>query len=99
MANTRNANTIFFDTAGASAAFTVKNLAVTGVMMESIGTSARLQLRDSTTSAVKVVARLSTKDESLYYDLSRAPIVFPNGIFAHAVGNCVAVVTVRETGQ
>lgn len=103
MANTRNANTFFVDTAAADAApattgnLALPNLKVLYMLVSIDGANPRLTLRDVSTSAVKFDIDLGTPDSPTYYDFSRKPVVFPNGINPSTVDSCRVTLVIEES--
>lgn len=104
MANIRSSNTFFIDTAASdSGASTTGNLALKNVrllylVVNATGASPALTLRDVTTSAVKFTLTPANGPTTYYFDFSRKPAVFPNGINPHAVTNCNATLVIEESG-
>lgn len=97
MANIRNANTVFLDTASTLSDIEKRNIKVSNIVLTSIGGgTARLVLDDKTTGATKIDLRIPTGDESQSYPFEK-PMVFPNGIIPATVDFCVATLVVEET--
>lgn len=97
MANVRNANTFYIDTAGAGGQLAVKNIRVTHICLTgTTGATPYLLLRDITTTNNKVEVRTLT-GTSEFLDYSDHPIVFPNGILPQTVTDCTAVLSIEET--
>lgn len=105
MANIRNANTIYIDTASASGNtsvgttgnFDVPGIKVKGLIVTPTSGDATLALKDVTTGATKLQAEAPNSDGSRHFDFSDDPIVFPNGIAPTTVTTCVATLIVTES--
>jgi len=95
MANVRNANTIYIDTA--SSAISVPGLKISYVVLTPTSANAVLVLQDSATSANKVDLRAATSGVSVVFDFSETPLVFPNGIVASTLTNCTATCVITES--
>jgi len=103
MANVRNSNTYFIDTAssGGPPATTnildVKNIKVIGINIRATAANAVFVISDNaSTQVIKWSAALAVDDTSQYDDLSDTPIIFPNGIAVTTLTNVVATLIVRE---
>ena len=103
MANVRNSNTFYIDTAAANVtAATAGNLALRNVkvlyiMIAPTGSTADFVVKDVTTGALKFSVDLATQ-ETKVLDFSRRPIVFPNGISPSTVTNCRVTMVIEESG-
>lgn len=103
MANVRNANTFYVDSAaadtdpGTTGNLAVKNIRLVALTISATGGNSDLILKDVTTGATKLDVREATNGETDYYDFSNAPIVFPNGIAPTTVSNVVATLIIQET--
>lgn len=95
MANVRNSNTWYIDTAASSLA--IANLKVSYVIVTATAAAAILNLQDVTTTANKANLRVATSGDSVVFDFSLKPLVFPNGILPSTVTNCVATCVLEET--
>jgi len=97
MANVRNANSVFIDTAATLSDIEKRNIKISNIILTSIGGGvARLVLDDKTTGATKIDLRIPDGDESESYPFDK-PMVFPNGIVPATVAFCVATLIVEET--
>lgn len=103
MANIRNSNTFYIDTAAADAAvattgnLAINNIKVTYITITSTAATSELDLRDVTTAANKINLKLTVDDESQCFDFSASPLVFPNGINPNTVTDCVATCVIKES--
>lgn len=98
MANIRNSNTAYIDTAAALTDIEKRNIKITGILVTPDGGGvAQLVLQDKTTTANKVDIRMQSTDRSELYNYTENPLVFPNGIVAATVTNCVATLSLQET--
>ena len=103
MANVRSGNSFYVDTAASSEAssdasnLSLPNVVVTGVLLTATSASARIVLEDVTTGNIKLDLRVATSGDSKFFDLSRTPINFPNGISPATVTNAVATIIGQES--
>lgn len=105
MANVRNANTIFIDTAsdsgntsvGTTGNFDIPNIKITGIVITSTGANATLVLKDVKTGATKIRVSLATSTESKQFLFEVDPLVFPNGIAPTTLTNAEVTLIVKET--
>lgn len=101
MANMRNANTFFIDTASSTAGGTLilKNVSIVYLVVNATADNSHIELFDVTTGADKIHIHVPIQDDSRYFDFSEAPILFPNGIDPQTVTNCVATCVIRESNN
>lgn len=103
MANIRNGNTFFIDTAASSEAtsdvsnLVVQNIRIKAIILVATSANAILTLEDVSTGNTKIEVRVAASGDSKYIDLTRNPIVFPNGISPATVTNARATVIVEES--
>lgn len=103
MANIRNSNTIYLDTAstgtsaGTTGNFDLPNIKVDYIAIRATSANAVLILQDVTTGATKLNYSLQAADESDTIEFVHSPMVFPNGIAPTTMTNCVATLVVKET--
>lgn len=103
MANVRNANTFFVDTAAADAVATttgnlaIQNIRVKHITLVSTSANAILSLRDVTTGINKLELRLASAGDTLVVDYENSQILFPNGINPNTVTNAKATIILEET--
>jgi len=104
MANIRNSNTFYIDTAAADAVATTtgnlasKNIRVSYITLTATAATSELILRDVTTAANKISLKLDVDNISKSFDFSETPLVFPNGINPSTVTDCTATCVVQEQG-
>lgn len=102
MANIRNANTYYIDTAAAdhqpatTGNLAIKSIKVSYITMSSSGV-AEFNLRDVTTDANKINVKLDTANKTEYLDFSDKPLLFPNGIHPETVTNCKVTLVLQES--
>lgn len=101
MANVRNANTFYIDTAAADTnPDTTGNLSgnylVTGIFITASSASATIILKDVTTGDLKINLQEASSGETHYYDLSDNPMHFPNGISPSTVTNIITTMLVKK---
>jgi len=102
MANVRNGNTFFIDTASGSggAKLAELNVLVLGVTVSPSGGAATLTLADAQSPAVvKLTLTVPSGVAAQYYDFSENPILFPNGIDPTAATTVQATAIVRLQGE
>ena len=103
MANIRNSNSFFIDTAAANHLEATaenlpnKNLKLLSLTVTAIAATTLLSLKDVITDEQKLIIRLDIVDKVQFFDFSRAPIVFPNGIHPETVTDCVATCVIQES--
>lgn len=98
MANTRNTNTFYIDTQYSVATDELKipNLKVPYIIVTASTAPGTLVLTDSA-GATKIKIATATANETKIVDLRRNPIVFPTGIRATTLTNCVATLIIDES--
>lgn len=97
MANVANSNTIYIDATGDIA--NTRNVRVMAIIFTPDAANDQLILRDQTTTANKLRIRGATAKDSVYLDLSSAPIVFPNGININTItSGAVATLIIKGQG-
>jgi len=104
MANVRNANSFYVDTAAGDAdPGTSGNLAgpfsVTSIIVTADGGVAELNLHDVTTDAIKINIQVPADATTEHINLIGQPLLFPNGIHPETVSNCKATLIVRESNK
>jgi hypothetical protein len=87
MANARFGNTHYVDASGVLTSNL--NQKVAGVIVTATAASAILALADSGGTDNQLNLRVATSGETVHFDFSAAPIVFPNGIKAVTVTNAI----------
>jgi len=103
VANVRNSNTFFIDTAAADQTpattgnLSIFNIKVTHITMTATAATSLISLKDVTTDAQKFIFRLDIVDKTQEFDFADNPIVFPNGIHPETVTDCVVTCVIRET--
>lgn len=95
MANVRNSNTFYIDTAGQ--ALQVANIKVMHISITPTSANAQVVLQDSTTGQTKIDLRSDTSFRTLFFSFRDNPIVFPNGINPSTVTNAVCTCTLVES--
>ena len=95
MANTRNANTFYIDTA--SIPLSVPNIKVMHIIFTPSSNNGTITLSDVTTGAVKLVMAGDIAHKTLEFSFRDNPIVFPNGINPTTVTNAVCTCTTIES--
>jgi len=100
MANLRNANTFYIDTAFGSGGTTLagKNIQVLGVMLYPTAAGSVCRLDEVTTGAAKIFISSPNQYDARYFDFSNSPIVFPGGILPAVATNCAVVCIIRDGG-
>jgi hypothetical protein len=93
MANIRNANTYYIDATGSLA---VKGVRVWSVFLTNTAANAVVTLKDVSSGATKLTVKNPTDGTTVLHDLTNNPIVFPNGIDATTVTNCVVTLVVED---
>lgn len=97
MANIRNSNTAFIDTAASLPDIENAGIRITSILVTPIGGgTAKLVLDDKTTGARKVDIRVPAGNPSRHIPYSADPISFPNGIVPVTVDFCVATLSLQE---
>jgi len=97
LANVRNSNTFWVDATGALAGLG-DNTKLFGIILVATGATAVMRLEDNQSSTVdKIEVRLATSGESMHFDFSTVPLLFPKGINVTIVTNCTATLILRET--
>lgn len=103
MANVRNANTFFIDTvtdglgAGSTATdLPIRNIKVLRITVTPDGGSARIVLKDFTTTDPKIDIAVPSTESSQHYDFGEG-IVFPTGIKPDTVTTCKVTCLIQET--
>jgi hypothetical protein len=91
VANATAGNSSYIDTAGVVGATT--NAKVSYVIVTSSAAGGLITLQDNAgTPVTKVTFKVATDEETKVFDFSQNPIVFPNGVKASTVTDCVATV-------
>jgi hypothetical protein len=104
VANVRNSNSFFIDTAAADAQpattgnLALPNLKVSYITLSASSATAELTLRDVSTGVVKLNVEFGSNQDVLTLDYSRKPIVFTNGISPSTVSDVVATIIFEESG-
>lgn len=96
MANTNQGNTHYVDSTGTLS--TRKNVKLLRLIVTSTSTAASLILQDydASTPVNMLQVDIAADNTTEHLDFSAAPIIFPNGITAGTVTNCVATLVVRS---
>ena len=91
MANAHAGNSSYVDTAGVLRS--ASNTSVAYVIVTSSAAGGLITLQDNAGTPVdKVTFKVATDEETKVFDFSNTPIVFPNGVKASTVTDCVATV-------
>jgi hypothetical protein len=91
MANASAGNSSYVDTTGVIGASSNEKVAY--VVVSTTAANGVLTLQDNAASPVnKVTLKLAADGSSQLFDFSKNPIVFPNGVKASTVTDCVATV-------
>lgn len=98
MANVRNSNTFYIDTAYSSAndELPVKGIKVYYIIYTTSNATNQLVLADSVTGITKVSIKNATSGTSSIFRFDELPMVFPNGIRPITVTACTATLMVDE---
>lgn len=103
MANIRNANTFYIDTAAADTAegttgnLAIKNIKVSNIIIHASGGAASVILKDVTTGDLKLEIGLANDNETLPLDFEDTPMLFPNGISPTTVTNATITCLLKES--
>ena len=97
MANVRNGNTVYVDTASANLT-TNKSVKLWHAIVSATAANAVLVLGDTTAStyASKLDLRVATSGASQQFSFELVPVMFPNGIRVVTATNCVASLIISE---
>lgn len=95
MANTRNGNTYYVDTAGTLPNLN-KTLRLKGIIITPSASPGSIVLKDADTLAPKGTWSAAASGLTTLFDLITCPIVFPNGIVVSAVTSCTALLILEE---
>lgn len=99
MANTRNSNTIYVDTAS-NQVISDKNVKLAYVAFTSNGAGDSMVLRDGTVSgAIKLNIKNATADDTKLLTFDLRPIVFPNGIYVDTLDTGAVATLVTTSGE
>lgn len=94
MANAVQTNTAYVDSTGTL--ITQKNIQVTQITLSPTAANAQLVLQDvNGTNKIDMRGATSYDTQSIFFKDN--PIVFPNGIVASTVTNCVATLHLKRT--
>jgi hypothetical protein len=96
LANASNGNTLYVDSTGDI--LTRKNVLVTYITVTPTG-AASVIIQDVTTAATKLRLDVATGTNSVVFDYSYNPILFPNGIRVSTLTNALVTFTFRNTGE
>lgn len=98
MANTRNSNTFYIDTAYSVATdeLGIPNVSVAYIVLTSSANPGVLTLKDSA-GATKITIKTATANETKVIDLRSYPISFPSGIRPTTVTDCVATLVIIDS--
>lgn len=103
MANVRNANTFYINTAaadenpGTAGNLAVENIRVTYLILAGTGDNPNVVLRDVKTGAIKFNISGGLGTGVAQFDFSRKPVVFPNGINPHTITDVNVTVVIEES--
>lgn len=98
MANARNSNTYFIDTASVS--LDERAIKVLGIIITGNGGAAELKLADNDSGAsypVKFDIR-APSNQSIYLDFVNCPVFFPTGIRVVTANNVLATLIIKAPG-
>ncbi len=96
MANIRNGNTYYIDTA--SVTLDVPMVRVKSITLTATNATNALILGDGDNSYPTKLSLVGTNGVSLVFDYSLSPIYFANGIRVKTVTACTATVVLEESG-
>lgn len=96
MANVRNSNTYYIDTANQNP-LVASNIKVMHISITPTAANGQVVLQDYTTGITKIDLRSDTANRTLFFSFKENPIVFPNGILASTVTNAVCTCTLVES--
>lgn len=96
MANAQRGNLIYVDSTGDLT--TDKNIKIQYIIITATAATAILKLADTSDSTVTLDVRLATSGESKQFSFEDYPLLFPNGIEANTVTNCVATIVTSKQG-
>ena len=99
MANVRCGNSIYVDSTGAITG-SDKNVKVAYITLTSKLAADSITIKDSGTSgALKLTFKSALADDTKYFDFSRKPLLFPNGLYISAISaNCTAMIVLTTSG-
>jgi len=95
VANISNANTVYIDATGDIAE--TANARLMYVILTATGASGRIVLENQG-GDTKADLRIVTSGDSITFDFTKAPIVFPTGINIDTLSNAVATLVIRAQG-
>lgn len=101
MANVRNSNSWYVDTAYSSAIddLLIKQLQVFAVFVTATAASGQIVLGDPVTGVTKLDLRVPTADQTQMFTFYETPISFPNGIRILTLTNAVATLVGSGNGS
>lgn len=97
MANTRQSNTWYVDTA-TSALTTDINQKIAAIIISNTAANAVLTLRETSGGSNKITLKNATDGSSQLFDFALKPIVFGTGIYVQTCTNCVATLILTNKG-
>jgi hypothetical protein len=102
MANVRNSNTIHVDATGAITGSTEINVKVAYILFTPSAAEDNLVLKDDDNSGdIKFDIRAATAKDTMLFDFSYAPVLFPNGIYVSTLsaGAKATLITTTAGGR
>lgn len=102
MANVRNGNTIYLDSTGAATTANEINVKVAYIIFTPDAANDVLELKDDDTSGdLKFYIRGATAKDSMMFDFSYSPLLFPNGIYVSTItaGAKATIITTTAGGR
>lgn len=99
MANIRCGNSCYCDSTGALTG-SEKNVKISYISYTGKLAGDTLTLKDSSTSgALKITLKAAVADETVFFDFSFRPLLFPNGIYVAAISaNSTACIVLTSGG-
>ena len=100
MANARCGNSYYIDSTGYVSATGSKQVKVAYILFTSTLAADTITFKDASTSgALKMTLKVPTASETILFDFSFNPLVFPNGVYVSAISaNCTATIITTTSG-
>lgn len=96
MANVRNGNTIYIDTASSDLTSTATRIHY--IAMSATGAGAVIVLQDAAANVNKIRLSHPNDKETHVFDFSERPLYFPGGVAVTTLTNCVATLVAETSG-